>query len=83
MIPDTFETCSRFRGTETHAPGPHAVKYYSQRSVVPGTLLITEATFIGEKAGGYFGVPGIYSDEQISGWKKVGINLSSPFIVES
>ncbi|KAF7967164.1 hypothetical protein HWV62_35642 [Athelia sp. TMB] len=56
--------------TETHAPGPHAAEYYSQRSVAPGTLLITEATFIGEKAGGYFGVPGIYSAEHIEGWKK-------------
>ncbi|KZP21341.1 FMN-linked oxidoreductase [Athelia psychrophila] len=62
---------TRFRATETHAPGPYAAEYYSQRSVAPGTLLITEATLIGEKAGGYFGVPGIYSDEQIAGWKKV------------
>ncbi|KZP27658.1 FMN-linked oxidoreductase [Athelia psychrophila] len=62
---------TRFRATETHTPGPRAAEYYSQRAVAPGTLLITEATFIGEKAGGYFGVPGIYSDEQILGWKKV------------
>jgi 2,4-dienoyl-CoA reductase-like NADH-dependent reductase (Old Yellow Enzyme family) len=61
----------RFRATETHAPGPYAVEYYTQRADSPGTLMITEATLIAEKAGGYFGVPGIWSDEQIAGWKKV------------
>ncbi|KZP30039.1 FMN-linked oxidoreductase [Athelia psychrophila] len=73
---------TRFRATETHVPGPHAAEYYSQRSVAPGTLLITEATLIGEKASGYFGVPAIYSDEQISGWKKVvdAVHANGSFI---
>ncbi|KIM82855.1 hypothetical protein PILCRDRAFT_7744 [Piloderma croceum F 1598] len=62
---------TRFRATETHAPGPYAVEYYTQRTDTPGTLIITEATLIAEKAGGYFGVPGIWSDEQIAGWKKI------------
>jgi NADPH2 dehydrogenase len=38
-----------------------------------GTLIITEATFIAQKAGGYNNVPGIWSDEQIDSWKKVSI----------
>ncbi|KAF7977824.1 hypothetical protein HWV62_2557 [Athelia sp. TMB] len=73
---------TRFRATETHAPGPHAATYYSQRATAPGTLLITEATLIGEKAGGYFGVPGIYTDEQITGWKKVvdAVHANGSFI---
>jgi len=62
---------TRFRATKTHAPGPYAAEYYSQRADAPGTLIVTEATIIHEKAGGYFGVPGIWSDEQIVGWKKV------------
>lgn len=45
--------------------------YYQQRASVPGTLLITEATFITERAGGYPGVPGIWSKEQVSAWKNV------------
>ncbi|VVT58556.1 uncharacterized protein SAPINGB_P006268 [Magnusiomyces paraingens] len=45
--------------------------YYEQRASSPGTLLITEATFITERAGGYQGVPGIWSKEQIDGWAKV------------
>ncbi|KAF7977826.1 hypothetical protein HWV62_2561 [Athelia sp. TMB] len=73
---------TRFRATETHVPGPHAATYYSQRATAPGTLLITEATLIGEKAGSYFGVPGIYTDEQITGWKKVvdAVHANGSFI---
>lgn len=33
--------------------------------------MITEATFIAPKAGGYGNAPGIWSEEQIASWKKV------------
>jgi NADPH2 dehydrogenase len=46
-------------------------EYYQQRASVPGTLLVSEATFIGPQYGGYALAPGIYSDEQIASWKKV------------
>ncbi|KAK8093358.1 FMN-linked oxidoreductase [Apiospora hydei] len=46
-------------------------EYYEQRASVPGTLLITEATFISPQAGGYPNVPGIYTPEQIRAWKDV------------
>lgn len=62
---------TRYRGTDTHVPGPKAAEYYSQRGSAPGTLLITEATLIAAKAGGYSNVPGIWSEEQIRGWKQV------------
>ncbi|VVT58564.1 uncharacterized protein SAPINGB_P006272 [Magnusiomyces paraingens] len=45
--------------------------YYKQRSSAPGTLIITEGTFITQRAGGYPGVPGIWSEEQINAWTKV------------
>jgi NADPH2 dehydrogenase len=62
---------TRFRADDDHVPLPFVKEYYSQRSVVPGSLLITEATFITEKAGGYPSVPGIYSKNQIAAWKEV------------
>jgi len=46
-------------------------EYYSQRATTPGTLLITEATFIAPQAGGQKNVPGIYSEEQLDTWKEV------------
>lgn len=36
-----------------------------------GGLIITEATFVAEEAGGTAGAPGIYSREQIESWKNV------------
>ncbi|KAJ3988775.1 hypothetical protein F5890DRAFT_315206 [Lentinula detonsa] len=63
---------TRFRTTISQAPIPGLVKeYYSQRASIPGTLLIAEATVISPQAGGFAHVPGIWSDEQIQGWKEV------------
>ncbi|KAI9572308.1 hypothetical protein HD554DRAFT_1669777 [Boletus coccyginus] len=62
---------TRFRAYASHVPGPQQASYYSQRGSAPGTLLITEATFISHDAGGEEYAPGIYTDEQIKGWKKV------------
>lgn len=62
---------TRYRADEAHVPTDLQVKYYAQRGSVTGTLLITEATFIAARAGGYEYVPGIWSDEQVEGWKKV------------
>ncbi|KAI9567570.1 hypothetical protein HD554DRAFT_2268491 [Boletus coccyginus] len=62
---------TRFRAYASHVPGPQQASYYTQRGSVPGSLLITEATFISHDAGGYGHVPGIYTDAQIQGWKKV------------
>ncbi|KAI9572306.1 hypothetical protein HD554DRAFT_2036298 [Boletus coccyginus] len=62
---------TRLRAYASHVPGPQQASYYSQRGSAPGSLLITEATFISHDAGGYAHVPGIYTDHQIKGWKKV------------
>lgn len=45
-------------------------EYYGQRAS-KGGLLITEATDISEQARGYRQVPGIYTSEQIEGWRAV------------
>ncbi|KAF2228306.1 NADH flavin oxidoreductase/12-oxophytodienoate reductase [Elsinoe ampelina] len=62
---------TRFRADGEHVPLPFVAEYYAQRACVPGTLLITEATFISPQAGGYPSVPGIYSQPQIDAWKKI------------
>lgn len=62
---------TRFRADDAHVPLPMVTEYYAQRASVPGTLLITEATFITPRAGGYRNVPGIWSQEQIQAWRKV------------
>ncbi|KAF8263966.1 hypothetical protein EI94DRAFT_1739652 [Lactarius quietus] len=62
---------TRLRADKDHVHGELAKTYYEQRSIVPGTLLITEATFIAPQAAGYENVPGIWNAAQIAGWKKV------------
>ncbi|PSN67383.1 FMN-linked oxidoreductase [Corynespora cassiicola Philippines] len=62
---------TRFRADDDHVQLPFVPEYYAQRASVPGTLLVTEATFISPQAGGYPNVPGIYNQAQIDAWKKV------------
>lgn len=62
---------TRFRSNEDRTATDLMVEYYSQRATVPGTLLITEATFISERSGLYPNAPGIWSEDQIRSWKKV------------
>jgi N-ethylmaleimide reductase len=51
-------------------PGQAMVEYYEKRAT-PGGLLIAEATYITRQGNGGFGSPGIETDEQAAGWKKV------------
>ncbi len=51
-------------------PQPLNATYYGQRAT-QGGLIITEATDIVEQSRGYPGAPGIYSAEQIAGWRAV------------
>jgi N-ethylmaleimide reductase len=52
------------------APRPLNVEYYAQRAT-PGGLLIAEASPVLATGFGSPGVPGIYSDAQVEGWRKV------------
>jgi N-ethylmaleimide reductase len=52
------------------APRPLNAEYYAQRAT-PGGLLIAEATPVMVEGRGNPGVPGIYSDAQIAGWRAV------------
>ncbi|KAK5630413.1 hypothetical protein RRF57_006128 [Xylaria bambusicola] len=47
------------------------LEHYEQRATVPGTLLITEATFISKSSVGRDNGPGIYNETQISRWKEI------------
>ncbi|KZV80859.1 FMN-linked oxidoreductase [Exidia glandulosa HHB12029] len=62
---------TRYRADDEHVHTDMAVEYYRQRSSVPGTMLISEATFIDARAGGYVNAPGIWTDAQVAAWKKI------------
>jgi N-ethylmaleimide reductase len=59
--------------TRNRAPGaiptPLMATYYMQRATAG--LIVTEATAISHQGQGYADVPGIWSDEQVAGWKRV------------
>jgi N-ethylmaleimide reductase len=51
-------------------PGDLMAEYYTQRAS-EGGLIISEATAISISGRGWFGAPGLYSDPQVAGWKKI------------
>lgn len=54
---------------EGNVPNPLAVTYYAQRATA--ALIVTEATQVSEQGIGYIRTPGIYTSEQVAGWRKV------------
>ena len=60
---------TRSRATPDGAPGPMATEYYAQRASIG--LIVTEGTQPSEDGQGYLATPGIHSDAQVAGWKKV------------
>jgi N-ethylmaleimide reductase len=60
---------TRSRAGAGYVPTDLNVKYYVQRA--SAGLIVTEATQISQQGQGYVHTPGIYSKEQVAGWKKV------------
>ena len=60
---------TRNRAAEGNVPTEMNAKYYRQRA--SAALLISEATQVAPKGQGYPRTPGIHSDAQVDGWKKV------------
>ena len=59
---------TRTRAGVEHLPNALMAEYYSQRAT--GGLLITECTMVMPNTSAFVAEPGIYSAEQIEGWKK-------------
>ena len=62
-------TRSRGTGTDNRVPNSLMATYYAQRA--NAGLIISEATAVTPMGVGYARTPGIWSDEQVEGWKKV------------
>lgn len=60
---------SRRRAGPDGVPTPLMATYYAQRA--SAGLTITESTTISPEAAGSFGAPGIFSDNQVAGWRLV------------
>lgn len=60
---------TRNRADAGMVPSDMMVEYYRQRA--SAGLIITEATLVSNDGEGYPNIPGIYSQQQVEGWKKV------------
>jgi 2,4-dienoyl-CoA reductase-like NADH-dependent reductase (Old Yellow Enzyme family) len=60
---------TRCRADEGRVPSAEAVEYYRQRA--SAGLILTEATSVDAMGVGYPDTPGIWSAEQIEGWRRV------------
>lgn len=58
---------TRCRAGEEHVPGPLMAEHYAQRAAAG--LIIAEATMVMEGNSAFWREPGIYSIEQIRGWR--------------
>lgn len=60
---------TRSRAMRDGVPGDQAAIYYAQRADVG--LVVTEGTQPSDDGQGYLTTPGIYTDAQVAGWRKV------------
>ena len=60
---------TRIRASEGRVPNAMMAEYYAQR--VSAGLIISEATSVTPMGVGYPNTPGIWSDDQVEGWKLV------------
>ena len=60
---------TRSRAGKGGVPRQMNVDYYAQRA--SAGLIVSEATNISQQGQGYAFTPGIYTDEQVAGWRKV------------
>ena len=60
---------TRNRAAAGLVPGPHTAEYYAQRATAG--LIISEASQISQQGQGYQDTPGIYTADQVAGWRVV------------
>ena len=51
-------------------PGSLMLEYYTQRAS-DGGFIVSEGTSVSLTGRGWLGAPGLYSDQQVEGWKKI------------
>lgn len=72
---------TRARAGTERIPNETTATYYAQRATAG--LIITEATSVTPMGVGYADTPGIWSQEQVEGWKKVteAVHLKGGLII--
>ena len=77
---DVMAPSTRLRANNDHIHGDLAKIYYVQRSSVPGTLIISEGTFIAPQAAGYVNIPDIsYMECRKNRWMENSLCLPTSY----
>ncbi len=74
---------TRARAGRERVPNDLMLEYYTQRA--SAGLIISEATTISEQANGWVDSPGVYSDAQEAGWKRITAAMQecgTPFFLQ-
>src|SRR5260221_7435813 len=67
---------TRNRADARDAPHPLNARYYAQRA--SAGLIVTQGSQVSPQGKGYPGTPGIYSREQVEGWRLVTEAVHAP-----
>ena len=67
---------TRARASADNVPQPVMAQYYAQRADCG--LIVTEATAVDPLGMGWYRVPGIWTDEQMRAWRRVGFGRPLP-----
>ena len=67
---------TRCRAADGDVPTPLMAEYYTQRATAG--LIISEGTPVTASGRGYLWTPGIYSPEQIAGWRQIAPWFPNP-----
>ncbi|KAL6949120.1 hypothetical protein ACO0QE_001610 [Hanseniaspora vineae] len=69
----TMAPLTRFRADDNGVPNKNgwAETFYAQRSVAPGTLIVSEGAYVCAQAGGTPNAPGLYTEAQMKEWAKI------------
>ena len=60
---------TRMRSGAEGVPGPLVAEHYAQRASLG--LIVSEGTYLDGESRGFWGQPGIVTDEQVEGWRRV------------
>ncbi|MFM7298861.1 MAG: alkene reductase, partial [Planctomycetota bacterium] len=69
MAPLTRCRATVENGVSTHVPNALMAEYYAQRA--SAGLIVAEATMVMEGNSSFYSEPGVWSAEQVAGWKLV------------
>lgn len=68
---NVMASLTRNRAVPTNVPNKFNVEYYTQRAKGGAGLIMSEGTLVSQQGTEWPNAPGLWSDEQVAGWRAV------------